>query len=175
MEPESINMERIAQKRPLLSRAFRLAKRYSIPLFILLLALCCLAFYALGRESVYSAHPELSGAEQANQILAKVGALIQLPNEQPSMATINDAASAKKNQPFLANAANGDVLIVFPNAQTALLYRPSSNKLIAVGPVTAQTAAPSAATQTPITPAAAPATTASSTSSKNATSTKSKS
>ena len=175
MEPESSNMERLARKRPLISQVFRLMRRYSVPLFILLLALCCFGFYALGRESVYSAHPELSGAEQANQILAKVGALIQLPNEQPSMATINDAASAKKAQPFLANAANGDVLIVFTNAQTALLYRPSSNKLIAVGPVTAQTAAPSGASQTPITPAGAPATTASSTSSKNATSTKTKS
>jgi len=175
MKSESIEMERISPKRLLLSRAFRLAKRYSIPLFILLLALCCIGSYALGRQSVYSAHPELAGTEQASQILAKVGALIQLPNEQPSMATINDAASAKKAQPFLANAENGDVLIVFANAQTALLYRPSSNKLIAVGPVTAQTDAPSGASQTSITPAAAPAITATSTSSKNATSTKSKS
>jgi len=51
------------------------------------------------------------------------------------MAIINDAASAKKEQPFLKNAANGDVLIVYPNAGEALMYRPSSNKLIAVGPV----------------------------------------
>lgn len=103
-------------------------------LIIVTLVILVLAFEG-GRWSVYREHPELSSTEQANVILTNVGKLIQLPNEQPTMATINDAASAKKAQPFLVNAVNGDVLIVFPNAAEALLYRPSTNKLIAVGPV----------------------------------------
>ncbi len=116
-------------------RIFRFIRRFFflIPI-VVLLVLLALAF-EVGRWSVYGAHPELSQTEQANTVLAKVGKLIQLPNEQPTMAAINDAANAKKGQPFLTGAANGDILIVYPNAAEALLYRPSTNQLIAVGPV----------------------------------------
>ncbi|MFA5744878.1 MAG: hypothetical protein WC887_01555 [Candidatus Paceibacterota bacterium] len=116
---------------------FTFISRYFLWILIVVaLALLALAFEG-GRYTVYRAHPELSGVEQqANEVLKKVGSLIQLPSgETPTMATINDAASAKKAQPFLANALNGDILIVYQNAAEALLYRPSTNKLIAVGPV----------------------------------------
>lgn len=96
-------------------------------------------FFELGRWSVYRAHPELSQQEQASAVLAEVSKLIQVPNEQPTMARINDAASAKKAQPFLVSAENDDILIIFPNAAEAILYRPSTNKLIAVGPVNTDT------------------------------------
>lgn len=122
-------------KTTFIHRTLRFLRHYffwaSIIAAVILLALV----FEAGRWSVYVAHPDLSQAEQANTVLKHVGELIQLPNEQPTMATINDAASAKKAQPFLTNAQNGDVLIVFPNAAEALLYRPSTNKLIAVGPV----------------------------------------
>jgi hypothetical protein len=129
MDPESD----IPVRRPsTLRRMGRFVSRFSL----LIIILCAIGFYEYGRNSVYSEHPELSGQEQASTILKKVAALIQLPtDESPTMATINDAAAAKKVQPFLTNAENGDVLIVYPNAKTALLYRPSTNKLIAVGPV----------------------------------------
>ena len=60
----------------------------------------------------------------------------------------NNAAAAKANQPFLANAQDGDVLIVYQNAGVAVLYRSSSNKIIAVGPVNT-----TAGSQSQITPA----------------------
>lgn len=94
-----------------------------------------LAFVA-GRESVYRAHPEFTAIEQGSAILAKVGALMQLPaDETPTIATVKDAATAKQGQPFLASAENDDVIIVYQRAQMAILYRPSSNKIILVGPV----------------------------------------
>lgn len=131
---------------PLARRILRFVARYSL----IIIVICAIGFYELGRSSVYSEHPELSGQDQASAILAKVGALIQLPaGETPTMATINDAASAKQAQPFLANAENGDVLIVYPNAQTALLYRPSTNKLIAVGTVDNSSGAQTASTPLP--------------------------
>ncbi|MFZ1074751.1 MAG: hypothetical protein WAN50_00025 [Minisyncoccia bacterium] len=123
------------------------------------------ASFWLGRYTVYRTHPELSGAEQAAQILANVGKLIQLPNETPTMATIKDAGSAKRGQPFLVNAENGDILIVYQNPPEALLYRPSTDKLINVGPVN-----DGAATQT-VSQSVPPAT---ATSTNAATSTKSK-
>ena len=133
-----------------IQRTFRFLRRYFFwMLAVVAIILLALAFEG-GRWSVYQANPNLSQAEQASEILARVGKLIQLPNEQPTMATINDAASAKKAQPFLTGTENGDVLIVFPNAAEALLYRPSTNKLIAVGPVNND--APQVEKQLPPTP-----------------------
>ncbi len=116
----------------------RFVRQFFLPIIIAaVLVLLGLSFEA-GRYSVYLAHPELSAQDQVSIILQKVGMLIQLPSgETPTMATIKDAATAKEGQPFLANAQNGDILIVYQTAQTALLYRPSTNKLIAVGPVSA--------------------------------------
>jgi hypothetical protein len=134
--------------------------RYSFWIVIgIMLVLLALVFEA-GRWSVYRAHSELSSMEQANAILVNVGKLIQLPNEQPTMATINDAASVKEAQPFLINAENGDVLIVYSNAREALLYRPATNKLIAVGPVdNAQNNRATIPTPAPITASSTNATT----------------
>ena len=53
----------------------------------------------------------------------------------PTMAIINNATSVKKIQPFLIHANDGDVLIVYQSAGEAILYRPSNNKLISVGPI----------------------------------------
>jgi hypothetical protein len=143
----------------------RFVRRYALWILIIVALVILALVFEAGRYSVYGAHPELSGQEQANAILQKVEQLIQLPTgETPTMATINDAASAKKTQPFLANAQNGDILIVYPNAAEAVLYRPSSNKLIAVGPVNN-----SGATAAKV---EAPASTPTATSTNHATSTK---
>ncbi|MHB8661002.1 MAG: hypothetical protein ACYC75_03700 [Minisyncoccota bacterium] len=149
----------------LFTRTFGFTRRLPIWFLLIVLALWSYGFYELGRYVVYQENPALSGQQQATDILNKVGGLIQLPaNEAPTMAAINDAASAKKTQPFLANAENGDVLIVYSNAQIAILYRPSENKLIAVGPVTSG-AAGQGGTQQPITTTSGSATTT--TSNKN--------
>ena len=117
-------------------RVVRFIRRFFLWIVIVVALAVVAGAFEGGRYSVYSAHPELSSQEEANDILRKVGDLMQLPgDETPTMATINDAASAKENQPFLVNAENGDIVIVYPNAAKALLYRPSNNKIINVGPV----------------------------------------
>lgn len=93
--------------------------------------------YLLGKHMVYRAHPEFARNDQAEFILEKVSALIVLPAETPQIVIITDAQAVKQAQPFLARAENGDALIVYTQAGQAFLYRPSTNKLIAVGPVNA--------------------------------------
>ena len=116
-----------------------LIRRFWLPLVVVVVVALIAGAFFIGRHSVYQTHPELSSTEQAAAILTKVGTLIELPQgEAPQMATIEDAPSLKATQPFLANAQNGDVLIVYASAQMALLYRPSQNKLIAVGPVNSE-------------------------------------
>jgi hypothetical protein len=150
-----------------MSKLLALIRRYFFPLAILVVALVLFGVYELGRSSVYRAHPELAGAEQASALLAKVGKLISLPaGETPTMATINDAASAKKSQPFLREAENGDILIVYPAAQQAFVYRPAANKLIAVGPVNNAAAQPQASAPAPTASSSEQATHATTTKSK---------
>lgn len=53
--------------------------------------------------------------------------------EEPAMATIAD--KNKVNTPFLKSAENGDKMLVYQNAKKVILYRPSIDRIIDVGPV----------------------------------------
>ena len=87
---------------------------------------------------------DVLAANQTNEILDKVGALIELPNEQPSVATVSDA-SKLRDQQFFKNAQNGDAVIIFPNAQKAILYRPSTDKIIEIAVYTPPSVTPAPA------------------------------
>lgn len=80
---------------------------------------------------------ELSQAALDNTplLLDKVNKLAVLPqDETPSIATISDKTQLP-DQPFFNLAQNGDKLLVYANAKKALLYRPSENKIVEMGPI----------------------------------------
>ncbi|PIR80160.1 MAG: hypothetical protein COU25_01495, partial [Candidatus Levybacteria bacterium CG10_big_fil_rev_8_21_14_0_10_35_13] len=52
----------------------------------------------------------------------------------PTIATITDK-SQLSTQPFFNNAVDGDKVLVYANAKKAILYRPSTDKIIEVAPV----------------------------------------
>jgi hypothetical protein len=79
-------------------------------------------------------NPQKATEEESKALLDKVGQLIELPNEQPTIATVTDL-SALKDQAFFANAQVDDKVLIFSNAKKAILYRPSTNKIIEVAPV----------------------------------------
>lgn len=75
-------------------------------------------------------------AQEANKkevqsLVAKVGALMELPNEEPTIATVVDKEKLK-DQAFFAKAENDDKLLIFTQARKAVLYRLSNNKIINV-------------------------------------------
>ena len=151
MDTNQVKSNHAIRKFPVLVRALRFVRRNFFWVCIIIALLLLALAFELGRYSVYAANPSLQGQQQAAEILHEVGQLIQLPSgETPTMASINNAAVAKENQPFLANAENGDVLIVYTNVGEALLYRPSTDKLIAVGPVENPDTAQSQVETTPI-------------------------
>ncbi|MBU6370614.1 MAG: hypothetical protein KGH93_00520 [Patescibacteria group bacterium] len=84
---------------------------------------------------------------QVSDLIAKVGKLVILPSdEQPIVATINDAATLVKQQAFYTGAENGDVVIVYQKAAKAIVYSPSRNIIVNVGPVFQQPAAQTSTT-----------------------------
>lgn len=86
-----------------------------------------------------------SPKNEASTLVDKVGRLLELPTgEQPTIATVSDV-SKLQGQPFFAHGQNGDKVLIFAKAKKAVLYRPSIDKIIEVGPVETTTATASSA------------------------------
>jgi len=80
-------------------------------------------------------NPALGAQMESQNLIAKVGSLMELPKgENPTIATISDITKLR-NQAFFANAQNGDKVLIYPKAKKAILYRPSTNKIINVAPI----------------------------------------
>lgn len=83
--------------------------------------------------------PNKVAQEEQDKILKEVGKLMELPqDETPSVATVTDKDKLKadfKDQTFFNNVENGDVIILYLKAQKAIIYRPSTKKIIEVAPI----------------------------------------
>ena len=98
----------------------------------LVIALAGLAiFFFVGSRSSGSETKE----DQAKRITERVSKLIDIPDETPSVAKVDDKTKLS-DEVFFANAKNGDFVLIFKRAQKAVLYRESTNRIVNVGPVT---------------------------------------
>lgn len=84
-------------------------------------------------------NPKTATESATQQLIDKVGKLVQLPsNETPIVASINNAASLRAQggfeRYFYANAQNGDKLLIYTKNNLAIIYRPSTGKVISSGP-----------------------------------------
>jgi hypothetical protein len=85
-------------------------------------------FYLGSNKSKTASGPH----EEVSGLTAKVGELMDLPNnEEPMVATVSDVTKLA-NQPFFAKALNGDKVLAYTKNKKAILYRPSTNKIIEV-------------------------------------------
>ena len=80
-----------------------------------------------------NSNPQIAIQKQTQALIAEVGRLIDLPkDEAPTVANVSDASQAKKQSAFFNNAQNGDKVLMYVKAGEAILYRPSTNKIILV-------------------------------------------
>lgn len=80
-------------------------------------------------------NPEIITKQETDWVVERANKLMDLPqDETPTLATVLDKEKIK-DQEFFKKAENGDKVLVYTKAKKAVLYRPSTNKIIEVGPV----------------------------------------
>ncbi|MEI7480265.1 MAG: hypothetical protein WCJ59_01435 [bacterium] len=73
--------------------------------------------------------------KETQRLVSELGKIMELPKgETPTVATISDKEKLK-GQAFFTMAENGDVLFAYTASMKAILFRPSTSKIINVAPI----------------------------------------
>lgn len=72
--------------------------------------------------------------KETEELVKQLSKVMVLPEEVPTLATVTDNKKLT-GQRFFVKAMNGDKVLIFPLASKAILYRPSSKKIIEVAAV----------------------------------------
>jgi len=103
-------------------------KRVLVSVFILSLATAAYFFVFHKKQ----ADPSVALQNETNELTARIGKFMDLPAaEQPTLVTVTDKAKLR-GQDFFQHAQDGDKLLVYAKAKKAILYRPSTGKIIDV-------------------------------------------
>lgn len=106
-------------------------------------------------ENVRLMNPEESAKAEIDRIRSQVEKLVDTPkDEMPIIATVTDLEKLK-SQSFYANAQNGDKALFYEKSKRAILYRPSTNKIINTSTIDIKSPAPAAQTAPAADPGAA--------------------
>lgn len=112
----------------------------NLPKKTLILLILALILLSAGGYFAYSKYqtlkdPVKAAKEEVRDVVNKVGKLMELPkDEEPTVATVSDV-NKLKDQAFFKLAKNGDKVLIYTKTKKAILYRPSTNKIIDVAPV----------------------------------------
>ena len=91
-------------------------------------------FHYYNKYKALTVNANVEAQKETTRLVGLLGKLIELPTETPTVATISDKTKLV-GQAFFAQAENGDVLFAFTTSMKAILYRPSTNKIINVAPI----------------------------------------
>jgi len=115
-------------------------EKKSVKIITIVAVLLIVGFVAISGFYYYKfqkmkSNPELAKQEEIQTIKSKVGKLMDLPkDEEPTLATVVGKEKLQ-DQNFFRNAENGDKIIIYVNAKKAILFRPSTGKIIEVAPL----------------------------------------
>lgn len=103
-----------------------------ITILILILSSGLVFFFYPKSSPTTTPVSEEATQKETTDIMAALGKIAELPqNETPTIATVSDKDKVK-NQTFFIHAQNGDKVLIFAQAKRAVLYRPSSGKVIEI-------------------------------------------
>lgn len=120
-----------------------------IALVILILVGFFIQNYLHTRSQLKKLSDTKTAAQASDQeLINQVGEFVVLPQgETPTVATVNDV-SKLKDQVFFQYAQNGDKVLIFSQAKTAVLYRPSVKKIVEYAPINVDTSSAGTSTNT---------------------------
>ena len=112
-----------------------------IPMALALLIASGAAFYFYQQANILKLETSTTVApEEVTAITLKVGKLILLPDEIPTVATVSNPEKLK-DQLFFARAKAGDKVLVYTIAKKVYLYDPVNNIIVNVAPLSVETMA----------------------------------
>jgi hypothetical protein len=95
-------------------------------------------FYSEYRKVTEIRTPEA----ELESIVADISEFFELPSgETPTLATVTDREKLS-GQEFFASSQNGDKVLLYQEGRKAILYRPSTGKIVNVAPIGVQEPAP---------------------------------
>jgi hypothetical protein len=115
-------------------------KPYRVYLIVLVVLAVLIAggYYGYKYYEARNSSPEAQAAqaeEEKANVLASIGKLMVLPEGDPVLFRVSDENTMRKQQAFFKDTKNDDVLLVFQESGKAIIYRPSTNLIVNVGPV----------------------------------------
>ena len=129
-EVAEVNMPEVKMKKGISPKRFAV-----IVLVIVAVIGSCSAYYFYNKYKSLNSDATVEAKKESDRLVGLLGKLIELPaGETPTIATITDKEKLK-DQPFFTQAQNRDILFAYTTAMKAILYRPSSNKIINVAPI----------------------------------------
>lgn len=114
-----------------------LPKLTASKLILIVVVLIAMGGVAAAGYFYYQFRTLTASSREATDLYAKVNKILELPDETPTLATVAEKEKLQ-DQPFFERAENGDKVLIFPTAQKAVLYRPSTKKVIEVAPFVTQ-------------------------------------
>ncbi len=107
--------------------------------------------YLFSQYRTLANDPQRQAKQEMTDLVTAVGKIMVLPEgEDPTIATVADTEKLK-DQAFFANAQVGDKVLLYTTAKKAILFRPSTSKIIEVAPINLGNTQ-SASTNTPAVP-----------------------
>lgn len=108
-------------------------QKRTLPVVFVLVILLLLSLGIAGYFYYQYKHTaQVAQAEEIVSLTKTIGAVMELStDETPTLATVTDKEKLA-DQPFFRKAENGDKVLIYTNSGRAILYRPSTKKIIDV-------------------------------------------
>ncbi len=91
-------------------------------------------YYSASRKLNILQGSESYSASEDQELVETIRKFFELPDETPQVRTVGDVKDLK-GQELFARAKKGDKALIFPKSKRALVFRPSTGKVIEYLPV----------------------------------------
>lgn len=138
--------ERVGWWQQLLRFVGRVCWRHRFTLVPFLILLAALGYYYVQYQKLLRANAPQAAQVQTQKIVGDIEKLMYVGNDTGAQLAVITDVTKLQGQNFFVGAQNGDDLVIFPAEQKAVIYRPSNNKIVNIGPYSASSGSAASAT-----------------------------